>query len=69
MVTFYRPIEQLVKLAKSAVIPYSPEQQLEFGLTLIRVTRGFENGLGEWDAKPVKTWEIFKKHLKVHKIN
>ena len=45
MVTLYHPIEQLVKLAKSAGIPYSPEQQLEIGHILIRATRDFEKGL------------------------
>ena len=64
MVTLYRHIEQLIKLVKSAGIPYSPEQQLEMGLTIIRATRDFENGLGEWNAEPVKTWALFKTHFK-----
>ena len=55
MVILYCPIEQLVKLAKSVGIPYSLEQQLEIGLTLIWATRDFEKGLGEWNTKPVKT--------------
>ena len=56
----------LVKLATSAGIPYSQEQQLEFGLTLIRGTRNFEKALGEWNALPVntKTWALFKTHFK-----
>jgi hypothetical protein len=65
MVTLYRPIEQLQKLAIAANIPYSPEQQLEFGLTLIKNTRDFEKALGEWNSKPMnqKTWIIFKSHF------
>ena len=66
MVMLFRPIEQLVKLATSAGIPYLQEQQLEFGLTLIRWTRDFEKVLGEWNGLPLngKTWTAFKTHFK-----
>ena len=66
MVTLYRPVEQLKKLANSAGIPYSLEQQLEIGLTLIRNTRDFEKALGEWNGLPktTKTWASFKTHSK-----
>ena len=66
MVTIYRPIEHLQKLATDAGIPYSPAQILQFGLTLIRSTRDFENGLSDWNRKPTldKTWKNFKTHFK-----
>mmetsp|Transcript_14780 Transcript_14780/g.21115 ORF Transcript_14780/g.21115 Transcript_14780/m.21115 type:complete len:393 (+) Transcript_14780:111-1289(+) len=66
MVTIYWPIKQLKKLAKLAKIPYSPEQLLEFGLTLIKRTSDFEKALGEWTNKPTveKTWAKCKSHFK-----
>ena len=66
MVSLFRPIEQLQKLAVSAKIPYSDAQILEFGLTIIRATRDFEKALGEWKPKPAndKTWLNFKSHFK-----
>ena len=66
MVMLYRPIEQLQKLANSAGIPYSLQQQLEIGLTLIRNTRDFEKALGEWNGLRTdsKTWASFKTHFK-----
>ena len=51
IVVLYRHIKQWQKLATAAGIPYSPEQQLELGLTLIQSTRDFENILGEWNKK------------------
>ena len=66
MVTIYRPIEQLQKLAISAKIPYSSAQLLELGLTSIKKTRDFEKALGEWSNKNAidKTWSNFKTHFK-----
>ena len=61
MVTIFRPVEQLQKKAVSAGIKYSPEQLLEFGLSIIRNTRDFEKALGDWSKKiPTdKTWTNF----------
>ena len=66
MITLYRPIEQLQKLATDAGIPYSSAQILEFGLTSIRSTRDFEKGLSDWNKKDIadKTWNNFKTHFK-----
>ena len=66
MVPLYRPIEQLQKLATSAKIPYSPAQQLELDLTLIRGTQDFKKGLSDWNSNPEldKTWANFKTHFK-----
>ena len=65
MVTIYRPIEQLRKLAEIARIPYTESQIVDFGIQLIKNTRDFETALGEWNRKPDddKTWEIFKQHF------
>ena len=65
MVVLFCPIEQLQKLATAAGIPYSTEQQLEIGLTIIRGTRDFEKLLGEWNDKVprTKTWALFKTHF------
>ena len=66
MVLLYRSIEQLQKLAISAGIPYSLEQQLEFALTLVRSTRDFEKGLSDCSSlpQPNKTWLQFNTHFK-----
>ena len=64
MITIFRPIEQLQKKAVEADIPYSEEQLLEFGLTLVRNTRDFEKAIGEWNAEPTKTWALFKTHFR-----
>ena len=49
MIVLFRPIEQLQKLATAAKNPYSLEQQIELGLTIIRLTRDFEKALGAWN--------------------
>ena len=66
LVTIFRPIEQLQKKATEAGIPYTPQQLLEFGLSLIRNTRDFEIALREWNAKTdlQKTWTNFKSHFR-----
>ena len=66
MVTLYRLIEQLQKLATATGIPYSEAQKLKIGLTLIRSTRDFEKALGEWNSRAAttKTWDTFKVHFK-----
>jgi len=65
LIVIFRPIEQLQKLATTANIPYSLEQQLEIGLTIIRSTRDFEKALGDWNEMAVglKTWDSFKSHF------
>ena len=65
MVTIYRPIEQLQKLAEIAGIPYTESQIVDFGIQLIKYTRDFETALGEWNKKNTedKTWDIFKEHF------
>ena len=65
LIVLFRPIEQLQKLATAANIPYSLEQQLEIGLTIIRSTRDFEKALGDWNEMAVasKTWDSFKSHF------
>ena len=45
MVTLFRPIEKLQKLATVARILYLLAQVLDFGLILIQSTREFEKGL------------------------
>ena len=64
MITIYRPIEQLQKKATESDIPYTDEQIMEFGLTLVRNTRDFEKAIGEWNAVPNKTWDLFKTHFR-----
>ena len=66
MVLICPPIKQLHKLATDANIQYSDEQQFEFGLTLIRSTRDFEEVLSDWNTKTEldKTWPDFKQHFK-----
>ena len=66
-----RPLEQLQKLAAHAGIPYTDQQILEKGLTLIRATRDFEYGLTLWEAKPAaqKNWQNFKNHFHEQQLN
>ena len=66
MVTMYRHIKELQKLATAASISYSDAQQLEFSLTLIRNTRDFEKALSKWKNSPAidKTWANFKLYFK-----
>ena len=55
MILLYNPIEKLDKMGEAAGIPYSSEQLLDIGLTVIRNTRDFERALGDWEMKP--SWE------------
>ena len=66
MILLYNPIEKLKKMAISAEIPYTTDQLLDIGLTVIKNTRDFERALGDWEALPVadKTWDRFKDHFK-----
>ena len=65
MILLFNPIEKLKTMGESAGIPYSEQQLLDMGLTVLRNTRDFEMGLGDWELKPVgdKTWEGFKTHF------
>ena len=65
MILLYNPIEKLEKLALSAGIPYTPDQILDIGMTVLKNTRDFEQALGDWTAKPAanKTWAHFKDHF------
>ena len=67
LVTIFRPIEQLRKLAEIAKIPYTETQIVDFGLQLIKNTRDFESALGEWNRRDEqnKTWELFKEHFRL----
>ena len=66
MIILYNPIEKLKKLGEAAGIPYTKNQLLDVGLTVIRNTRDFEQALGDWELLPtnLKTWERFKDHFK-----
>ena len=65
MITIYNPIEKLAKLAIQAGMPYSAEQKVNLGLTIIRKTRDFEKGQQEWNdlAPHLKDWAHFKTHF------
>ena len=65
MILLYNPIEKLGKMAIDAGIPYTANQLLDIGLTVIRNTRDFERALGDWELKPIgsKTWANFKTHF------
>ena len=66
MILLYNPIEKLKKMAEAAAIPYTTDQLLDIGLTVIRNTRDFERALGDWEQLPAirKTWDRFKTHFK-----
>ena len=51
MITLFNPVEQLKKMAISAKIPYTANQLLDIGLTVLRNTRDFERALGDWTLK------------------
>ena len=63
LVILFNPIEKLQKLATTAKMPYTEEQLINFGLTIIRNTRDFEKGLLEWRSTAIKTWPAFKTHF------
>ena len=71
IVLLTRPIENLQKLAQQAGIPYTDQQLLEKGLSIIRSTRDFEYALTEWEKKPVadRTWATFKTHFHEAQLN
>ena len=65
MILLYHPIEKLKSMAQSAGIPYTANQILDIGLTVLRNTRDFERALGDWEKKPEhqKTWATFTLHF------
>ena len=66
MILLFNPIDKLIKMGIAASIPYTEEQVLDIGLTVVRNTRDFEKALGDWEALPAtgKTWKTFQKHFK-----
>ena len=66
LILLHNPIEKLKKMAEAAEIPYTTDQLLDIGLTVIRNTRDFERSLGDWELLPPirKTWATFKDHFK-----
>ena len=52
MITLFNLVEQLKKMAISAKIPYTANQLLDIGLTVLRNTRDVERALGDWTLKP-----------------
>ena len=66
MIILYNPIEKLKKLGEAAGIPYTENQLLDVGLTVIRNTHDFERALGDWELlnDNQKTWDRFKLHFK-----
>ena len=66
MIILYNPIEKLKKLGEAAGIPYTENQFLDVGLTVIRNTLDFERALSDWELLQdnQKTWEHFKLHFK-----
>ena len=66
LITVFKPVEDLRKLALQAEIPYSEQQILGIAMTIIRNTRDFESAQENWDKKlgDQKTWVNFKTHFK-----
>ena len=50
----------------SGKIPYTEQQILDIGLTVIQNTGDFERSLGEWAVKTAqfKTWILFQDHFR-----
>lgn len=63
MILLFNPIEKLKSMGESAGIPYTADQLLDMGLTVIRNTRDFEKALGDWEPIVNKTWTLFKSHF------
>ena len=66
LILLHNPIEKLKKMAEAAEIPYTTNQLLDIGLTVIRKTRDFEQALGNWELLPAadNTWYRLKSHFK-----
>ena len=66
LILLHNPIKKLKKMAEAAEIPYTTDQLLDIGLTVICNTRDFERALGDWELLPTirKIWDNFKTHFK-----
>ena len=69
MILLHNSIKKLKKMGEVAGIPYTNDQLLDIGLTVIRNTRDFERALGDWEILSAadKTWDRLKKTLKTPK--
>ena len=63
LATVTKPIEELKMMAIDAEIPYSEEQLVSFGITIIKNSDDFEDALAKWYKKSNKTWKDFKAHF------
>ena len=61
----FEPIQQLVQLAIVGNRPYTEEQIVDFGVTIIADTHDFETALIKWHslASNKQTWDDFKTHF------
>ena len=69
MILLHNLIKKLKKMAEATGIPYTKDQLLDIGPTVIRNTRDFERALGDWEILSAadKTWDRLKKTLKTPK--
>ena len=65
IIILFDKVEDLVKLAEAAEMPYTVAQTVNLGVQMIRNTHDFHQGLRDWLAKPAqdKTWHNFKLHF------
>ena len=66
MVTIFKPVEDLRKLAIAADVPYTDKQLLSIALNVINNTMDFERAQEDWNNKDpsAKTWGAFKDHFR-----
>ena len=57
LILLYNPIEKLKKMAEAASIPYTADQLLDIGLTVIRNTRDFGNQTHKSEKDSIKQFE------------
>lgn len=66
----YRRIDDLSELATATHSPYSPQQLIDLGLTVIKNTNDYVRGLSDWyNLPPNQTWLTFKQHFQQTKLN
>jgi hypothetical protein len=65
MTKIFEPIQELEQLAIAGRRPYTQEQLVDFGVSLITATNDFETALIEWHNLPPlnQTWQTFKNHF------
>ena len=65
MTTMFEPIQELEQLAIAGRRPYTQEQLVDFGVTLITNTNDFGTALINWHNLPPlnQTWSNFKTHF------